>query len=448
MMDDERPALPEGWQTIALQDLVEIKKGKKPPIFEEAQAGLLPYVDIEAFEYGRFKKFAHPSEGVPITESDILIVWDGARSGLVGAGIRGVLGSTLAALRPKQNLHKDYLRYFLQSHYSDLNTNTRGIGIPHIEPNYLRSMAVPLPPLLEQERIVAAIETQFTRLEAGVAALRRVQVALKRYKAAVLKAACEGRLVGGETPPQQETDESAEALLTRILAERRARWESAHPGKQYVPPAAPDTASLPALPSGWCWTNIGNLFEVSVGGTPSRKVVEYWEGDIYWVSSGEVAFNRIRNTREKITRLGLDNSSTKLNPPGTVLLAMIGEGKTRGQAAILEVPAANNQNVAAILCSGTLIKPEWVFFWFMATYEQTRQGGVASGAMQPALNSAKVQALPIPLPPLAEQHRIVAEVERRLSVVAETEAAVKAGLARAARLRQAILREAFAGRLV
>ena len=125
---------------------------------------------------------------------------------------------------------------------------------------------------------------------------------------------------------------------------------------------------------------------------------------------------------------------------------MIGEGKTRGQAAILDIPATNNQNIAAIRCSETPVLPDWVFYWFMASYEQTRKSGV--GGMQYALNTERVKQIVLPLPPLAEQQRIVAEVERRLSVVAEVEAAMAANLKRAARLRQAILKRAFAGRLV
>jgi len=313
---------------------------------------------------------------------------------------------------------------------------------------------------------VAEIKTQFTRLDAGVAALERAQANLRRYKASVLKAACEGLLVPIEAALARAEDrdyEPAGQLLARILAERRARWKADYLEKQrakgkepkgdswkqkYKGPEPLDTSDLYRLPEGWVWTNVGSLFTVSIGGTPSRKVPEYWDGDIHWVSSGEVAFCRIKDTREKITALGLASSNAKLNSPGTVLLAMIGEGKTRGQAAILDVPAANNQNVASILCSETPILPEWVFGWFMARYEQTRRGGVASGGMQPALNSRKVRALPIAIPSLAEQQRIVAEVERRLSVVAALEASVAAALARARRLRQAVLKQAFEGRLV
>ncbi len=366
-----------------------------------------------------------------------------------------------------------------------------GITIPNVNASKLSQLLLPLAPLEEQERIVAEIEKQFTRLDQAVASLRRLEGSLARYKASVLKAACEGRLV-----PQDPDDEPADKLLARILAERRAQWEAREwqnlivkaqkkaaqarrkaqglPARakdvaqvewaaipegeyarflpkddkwqeKYKEPGGVDTAVLPALPEGWVWANIGYLFDVKVGATPSRKKPEYWNGNIPWVSSGEVAFGRITKTRETITQAGLENSSVQLNPPGTVLLAMIGEGKTRGQAAILGISATNNQNAIAILCAKTPILPEWVFYWLMAKYEETRHGG--SGGMQPALNSRLVKALPMAIPPTNEQKRIVAEVERRLSVVAATEQAIAANLARAQRLRQAILHRAFTGQL-
>src|SRR5881394_1475698 len=117
----------------------------------------------------------------------------------------------------------------------------------------LATIPVPVPPLPEQRRIVAEIEKQFTRLEAGVAALRRVQANLKRYRAAVLKAACEGKLVPTEAElarQESRTFETGEQLLQRILAERRQRWKGR--GK-YGEPDAPDTAGLPPLPEGWTW---------------------------------------------------------------------------------------------------------------------------------------------------------------------------------------------------
>ena len=225
-----------------------------------------------------------------------------------------------------------------------------------------------LPPLPEQRRIVAEIEKQFTRLDASVDGLKRAQANLKRYRASVLKAACEGKLVPTEAElarTEGRDYEPADQLLKRILAERRAQWGSQknHRGK-YKEPVLPDTTDLPDLPRGWVWSTLGAPFEIHVGATPRRSRPDFWSGDIAWVSSGEVSFNRIKETRERITETGLENSSVDVHPTGTVLLGMIGEGKTRGQVSILDIPAGHSQNSAAIRpVSQSGLPPEYVFYY-------------------------------------------------------------------------------------
>lgn len=237
--------------------------------------------------------------------------------------------------------------------------------------------------------------------------------------------------------------EPADKLLERILAERREKWQGRG---QYKEPAAPDTTDLPELPEGWVWTSIGQAFEVCIGATPSRGKSEYWNGTIPWVSSGEVAFCRIRSTRETITDLGLKNTSTALHRPGTILLGMIGEGKTRGQVAILDIEACNNQNSAAIRVADTEVLPQYVYSFLECEYESTRKRG--SGGNQPALNKSRVGQIVFPLPPIAEQRQIVVEVERCLSIVDGVNAQLDTNLLRADRVRRSILMKAFSGRLL
>jgi type I restriction enzyme S subunit len=161
------------------------------------------------------------------------------------------------ATEPKFVLHFLLQESFRRAARANMKGTAGQLRVPA---DFMASAEIPLPPLPEQRRIVAEIEKQFTRLEAGVAALRRVQANLKRYRAAVLKAACEGRLVPTEAalarsprstkngPPAYET---GEALLARILTERRQNWQGRG---QYQEPAALDTAKLFPLPAGWTWT--------------------------------------------------------------------------------------------------------------------------------------------------------------------------------------------------
>jgi len=177
------------------------------------------------------------------------------------------LNQDLKAVKPLENIRSDYLALALKAFERDiLHTCTKtGTTVQSLElPVFLR-FKIPVASLPEQRRIVAEIEKQFTRLEAGVAALRRVQANLKRYRAAVLKAACEGRLVPTEAKLQKSEArgrkakanfEAGEQLLTRILTERRQNWQGR--GK-YNEPAAPARTDLPPMPEGWAAASLEQL---------------------------------------------------------------------------------------------------------------------------------------------------------------------------------------------
>jgi type I restriction enzyme S subunit len=254
-----------------------------------------------------------------------------------------------------------------------------------------------------------------------------------------LKAAFNGGLTETLREEILEKAEPACTLVEKIVREQKTIGKKLEDYKL-------EESNLPRIPTTWTWTSIGNIFEVKPGGTPSRKKPEYWNGNIPWISSGEVANCILNGTQEFITQLGVENSNAKTNPPGTVLLAMIGEGKTRGQAAILNIEAATNQNVAAIRCASTSILSKYVFFWLQSRYEKNRTRG--SGGMQQALNARIIKEMPIPISPIEEQKVIVSEIERRFSVIYQIEKTIDKSLAQAEKLRQSILKKAFEGTLV
>ena len=333
------------------------------------------------------------------------------------------------------------------------------VGQRRVPRVWLENASVPLAPLSEQHRIVARIESLFARLDEGLAALKRGQANLERYRASVLKAAVEGNLTERwrrENPPC----ETGEDLLQRILAERRRRWETEQLAKfeakgrkppknwrnRYKELAEPDVTGLPELPEGWCWAAVGQVFDVYVGATPKRSNGAYWGGDVRWVSSGEVAFHDVWETRERITARGLSSCSAKLHPPGTVMLAMIGEGRTRGQTAVLQESASHNQNSAAIRVSEAGHEPRWVFHYLRARYELTRAN--SSGNNQPALSKRRVEAIPIPVPPVLEQAAIVRRIEGLLSTLDPMLDGITRCTGRGLLLCQSILKRGFEGRLV
>jgi type I restriction enzyme, S subunit len=296
-----------------------------------------------------------------------------------------------------------------------------------------------VPSLERQEQIVSEIETQFSRLDEADANLQRVKANLKRYKASVLKAAVEGRLVETEASIAQREGrnyETGEQLLLRILDERREKWIGR--GKWKVPESP--TADAP-LPDGWVWTCIDQLAEVGTGATPKRDKAVYWnDGDVPWVTSSVVNGDYVYEASEFVTKLALAETNLTLYPVGTLLVAMYGEGKTRGKCAELRVPATTNQALAALQVAASL--RGYVRQFLELNYEEMRK--VASGGVQPNLNLSLVRAVCVPLPPLTEQIRIVAEVDRHLSIVRGVEAEVDTNLKRMQVLRQATLAKAFA----
>jgi type I restriction enzyme, S subunit len=249
-------------------------------------------------------------------------------------------------------------------------------------------------------------------------------------------------------------------LLQRIQTEREQRyrqqlndWEAT--GKQGTKPKAPKTlppltaeelAELPELPEGWAWVKFGQVFDIYVGSTPSRKRDDFWNGDINWISSGEVSFCRIKNTKEKITNTGYMNASTEIHPVGTVILAMIGEGKTRGQAAILDIKATHNQNTAAIRVCNSGLPSEYLYQYLFYQYENTRKSG--SGNNQKALNKERVSDLKLPICDILEMNAIVSFFDEKLSVTDQLDQTLTAALQQAETLRQSILKKAFSGQLV
>ena len=291
---------------------------------------------------------------------------------------------------------------------------------------------VKIPPIPEQERIICKIEELFSKLDASVAELKTAKEKLKVYRQAVLKEAFEGKL-------------SEQWRGSHNISPQDDFLSICKQNQSFKDTSGDENEIALDLPATWLKVRIGDVFDVEVGATPKRSIPEYWNGDINWVSSGEVHFNTITETKERITESGLANSSTNLHPAGTVMLAMIGEGKTRGQAAILNIVAAHNQNTAAILVSKTPCEPKYIYYFLLLNYENTRR--VGSGNNQKALNKERVRALRFPFTSFEEQRVIVESIESRLSICDSIEQTIGTSLQQAEALRQGILKQAFEGRL-
>lgn len=170
---------------VELGTILHMEKGKKPQKqSKEIEDGFLPYVDIKAFEKGIIDSYASPEKCVLCDDGDLLIVCDGSRSGLTGRAIKGVVGSTLSKISA-DGLTTEYLRYFIQSKYTLLNTQKKGTGTPHLNAQILKQSKLIIPSLPEQERIVARIEELFSELDKAVETLKTTKQQLAVYRQAV-----------------------------------------------------------------------------------------------------------------------------------------------------------------------------------------------------------------------------------------------------------------------
>jgi type I restriction enzyme S subunit len=345
-----------------------------------------------------------------------------------GHGV-GFGSSEFHVLRPSDKVDAKYLNYFVSSQAFRKEAPghmTGAVGLRHVPAAFLADAQLPLVDLEEQRRIVAEIEKQFSRLGVAVANLQRVKDKLKRYKASILKAAVEGR-----------SYETGEQLLQQILEERRTKWVGR--GKWKIPKSPSADTSLP---DGLLWSYIDQLADVGTGATPKRDKALYWsEGDVPWVTSGVVNGDYVDEASKFVTKLALAETNLTIYPVATLMVAMYGEGKTRGKCAELRIPARTNQALAALQVASAV--RGYVRQFLELNYEEKRK--VASCGDQPNVNLSLVRTVCVPLPPLEEQIRIVAEVDRHLSTVREVEAEIDTNLKRGRALRQASLRCAFLG---
>lgn len=320
----------------------------------------------------------------------------------------GVCSAEFIVFAEGEALSNAYLKFVLASpRFTAFAVQFAKGDRPRVDVSQLAAFPVGMPPVSEQQRISSLLGAYWSRLVEARDLLRSLPERATNYRQEVLASAFRGEL----TADWRQTHTDIEPGRAWV-----ARWAERRDGRS---PGEPELDMEDARPPIETWTieRLGRLFEVSIGATPNRKEPTYWGGEIAWVSSGEIRFNRIRSTRETITQLGLERSSTELHPAGTVLLAMIGEGRTRGQAAILDIAACNNQNSAAIRVSDTDLPPEYMFYFFWHNYERTRR--LAEGNSQPALNKARVQAITFPLAPRAEAEQIVTRIGKLFEPVAD-----------------------------
>lgn len=210
--------LPKGWIEVELNELVSYRKGKKPKTLSPNEFKYsIPYLNIKAIEKNIIDEYADIESSNISNGDEIFVVWDGARSGWVAKGMKGAIGSTLMAMKPYL-LNTDFLFRFLQTQFDNINSNPRGTGIPHVDPELFWNVQVPLAPLPEQQRIVEKLDTLMSRITNSKTRLVKIPTLLKNFRQSVLAAAVSGELTS-EWRKENKID-SSEIQIEEIKVKR------------------------------------------------------------------------------------------------------------------------------------------------------------------------------------------------------------------------------------
>ena len=262
----------------------------------------------------------------------------------------------------------------------------------------------------------------------------------QELKNSILQLAVQGKLV-----PQSAEDEPAVELVKRIIAEKQRHISSGAIKKEKaLPPITEDELPFD-IPETWAWVRLSDISNITAGGTPSRTISSYWNGDIPWVKISDISDKYVNSTEECITQRGLDNSSAKVFSKGTLLYTIFA---TIGTVGILNIDAATNQAIAGVTFYGEY---DLDYMYYVAVGLKDLLVAKGKGMAQMNINQTILKSTPIPIPPLAEQRRIVAKIEELLPLIEEyDEAEQKLSTLNAnfpEMLRKSILQQAISGKL-
>ena len=281
----------------------------------------------------------------------------------------------------------DFLYYLLSSNfaYEQFSDVASGGVVTNLNSDKVADTFFPLPPISEQERIVKDIENMFSIIDMIEANSTDLLSLIKYAKNKILDLAIHGKLV-----PQDPTDEPASELLKRVNPSAEITCDNEQYGN---------------MPQNWVTIKLGGVGKWKAGATPSRTISEYYGGTIPWLKTGDLNDGFITKIPESITQKALDETSVYLNPTDSVLIAMY--GATIGRVGILTFPATTNQ--ACCACSGYFVNKMYLFYFLIAN--RSTFLALGGGGAQPNISKEKIVNLSFPLPPLAEQKRIVAKIE-------------------------------------
>jgi len=424
--------VPEGWTQTTLGEILPIKYGKGLTKEKRDETGSFPVLGSSGIV---------GNHGLGMTTEPSLII---GRKGSVGEVYYSKLPcwpiDTVYFAEGSDAIELKYFFYFLKG--LNLSKLDKSTTIPGLSRDDYNAVEVLVAPLGQQKRIVGEIEKQFSRLDEAVTNLKRVQANLKRYKEAVLKAAVEGKLTEDwrKTHPDVEP---ARQLLKRLLADRRKNWKGRG---TYKEPVSPNIEGFLALPNGWIWASLDQLFLNITDG--DHQPPPQTESGVPFLVIGNVRSGKIdfKDTRF-VSRDYADKVDLFRKPKmGDILYTVTGSFG-------IAVPVTNNrefciQRHIGILRPFESTPTDFLVLVLNSPFVFHQAATVATGTAQLTVPISGLRRFAIPLPPLAEQTKIVTEISHRLGMAEKLDEIVSTNIQRANNLRQTILHQAFSGKLV
>ena len=412
--ENEAPfEVPKSWEWTTVGEIASsVLYGVSESAKEIGQYKLLRITDIqnnkvnwETVPFTDYDK--NKAQAYLLTDGDILFARTGATVGksylVEGLKDSAIYASYLIRVQTSSVILPAYIKFFFESgfYWEQISLNSVGIGQPNVNGTTLAALTIPIPPYREQLRIVEEAKKWLIVIDGLDVEIDDLQTSIEHTKSKILDLAIHGKLV-----PQDLNDEPAIELLKRINP-KFTPCDNAHDANQ--------------LPNSWCWTTLGNIGKWQSGATPSRLNKEFYGGDIPWLKTGDLNDGYICDIPETITQKALEESSVKLNPAGSVLIAMY--GATIGKVGILTFPATTNQ--ACCACVDYQGIDQMYLFYFLISHKEEfiMLGG---GGAQPNISKEKIVETLFPLSPYNEQLRIVAKIEELFGVLDEIQKSIEA----------------------
>jgi type I restriction enzyme S subunit len=408
-MDDD-PDLPEGWSRTTLGAVGEYLNGHAFKKTDWATAGrpIIRIQDLTGSNENPNYFTGELAERYVVRPGDLLISWSATLGAYIWQGREAVLNQHI--FKVESRIDRRFHYHLVRASLDELQRNAHGSGMEHVTKGTFEALPVVIPDDPEVQRALAGVVDRADEQHAlATEHLRSARRALEQFRQALLAAACSGRLTADWRDANGHTEDGA-TTLAAITAAKRARL-----GRRFKEPVVPEVDA--PLPEGWVWTTLDAITDVATGATPRRSRAEYFGGDIPWVTSGAVNAGIIVEASEYITELAIEETNAKVFPKGTLLVAMYGEGQTRGRVAELGISAATNQAVAALLFDDISESVRsYLKVFLLENYERIR--ALSFGGVQTNLSVGVIKATPVPLPPVAEQVEVVERV-RQLTELAD-----------------------------